>query len=385
MTATRIDGRNNGRRIVDNAQAESWVRKHLIELIEIKSTSTQEHRVGDHLERLANELDLPVRRQPVSGSGDNVLIGAADPTLLLTAHMDTVVPTWEWSGVATVVDDRVYGLGAQDDKGCIVACLLAFVIARDEGMDLSTLPVLIGLTVDEEEDGTGSMAMANSVRPPFVIAVEGTDFKVCTEEGGTVEAWIELSGTTCHGAMPENGENAIHKAIELVNTLRALPIMNTPHPLIGPNVLSVLGIAGGSDLFVIPDTARVHVDVRVGGVGESALVLAALGETCARYDAKLELIESVEPFAVSPYAPLVQALRASASAVRGTPSGLMGMPAWTDAHSFAEVGCEAVVFGPGSLRVAHLEDEWISVREIVTCARVFVDMFRNLDQLVPGA
>lgn len=370
---------------MDNEQAEAWARKHLVELIEIYSTSTQEQQAGEYLERFASALDLPVRRQAVVGSGDNLLIGSADPKLLLTAHMDTVVPTWEWSGSATVVDDRVYGLGAQDDKGCIIACLLALVLARDEGLDLSALPVLVGLTVDEEEDGTGSMAMADTVRPPFVVAVEGTDFQICTEEGGTVEAWIELSGKTCHGAMPENGDNAIHKAIELVNDLRAQTIMNVPHPLIGPNVLSVLGISGGTDLFVIPDLARVHVDVRVGGAGESAQVLAALQETCARYDAKLELIESVEPFVVSADAPLVRALVTSVAAVRGTPPGLMGMPAWTDAHSFAEVGCEAVVFGPGSLRVAHLEGEWISVTEIVTCARVFVEMFRNLERLRHGS
>jgi len=42
-------------------------------------------------------------------------------------------------------------------------------MAREAGVPLETLPVGIGLCVDEEIGGTGSIAMARTLRPPFVV------------------------------------------------------------------------------------------------------------------------------------------------------------------------------------------------------------------------
>ena len=50
------------------------------------------------------------------------------------------------------------------------------------------------------------------------------------------------------------------------------------------------------------------------------------------------------------------------------------MASWTDAHSFAEAGSTAVVFGPGTLRYAHRPDEHVDVKEIVTAARILADV-----------
>ena len=58
----------------------------------------------------------------MDGSADNLLVGWSErPELLLTAHVDTIRPTWDWDGAVEVRGDLVYGLGAQDDKGCVVA------------------------------------------------------------------------------------------------------------------------------------------------------------------------------------------------------------------------------------------------------------------------
>jgi acetylornithine deacetylase len=70
--------------------------------------------------------------------------------------------------------------------------------------------------------------------------------------------------------------------------------------------------------------------------------------------------------------------------VTGSAPVLSGMSSWTDAHSFAEAGATAVVFGPGNLQQAHRVDERISVSEIVTSARVLADVLRRLDELTTG-
>ena len=160
-------------------EAFQWARDLLVELIEIPSPSGHENAVADHLERVARELGFPVRRQEVPGYGPNLLIGAEDPSLMLTAHMDTVSAAWESDGRAVVEGDLVHGLGALDDKGSVVACLLALTLARDSGAEFAAFPVAVGLTVDEEEDGTGSIALAELTRPRHVIALEGTELDMC--------------------------------------------------------------------------------------------------------------------------------------------------------------------------------------------------------------
>jgi acetylornithine deacetylase len=368
---------------MDDETATVWAREQLVALIGIESHSSHEHEVAAYLEGVARDLGLTVRRQEVDGAGPNVLIGAEEPLLLVTAHMDTVVPTWEWPGHAVVEGDVVRGLGAQDDKGPVVAALLAMLMVRDAGVDLANLPVLVGFTVDEEQGGTGSMAMADAVRVPHVIALEGTDFEICIEEAGTVEGWIEVTGRTAHGSQPEHGENAIHKAVDLVTELRGVPLLSQPHPIAGPNVVSVLEISGGSDLFVIPDEARVHIEVRVGGLGEADQVHAELLAVCERWGASFDLIESVDPIVAASDAPLVRSLDTAIKTVQGGAPVHSGMTSWTDAHSFAEAGSTAVVFGPGNLQRAHRIEEYIHVSEVVACARILADVLLRVEELPP--
>jgi acetylornithine deacetylase/succinyl-diaminopimelate desuccinylase-like protein len=116
-------------------------------------------------------------------------------------------------------------------------------------------------------------------------------------------------------------------------------------------------------------------------VGEGEEVRASLAEAAERHGAAIDLVEAVEPFVVPADAPLVTMLSEAARVALGRPPSLAGMPAWTDAHSFAEEGSQAVVFGPGSLAQAHCEDEWISVSAVVACARVFVEAFKRISEL----
>jgi len=63
-----------------------------------------------------------------------------------------------------------------------------------------------------------------------------------------------------------------------------------------------------------------------------------------------------------------------------------GMVAWTDAHNFVDHGgSQAVVFGPGDLRNAHRPDEFVSLTDVVTCARVLADLIADAPALVGGA
>lgn len=362
---------------MDIEEATDWAREQLVALIEIPSLSGDEHAIAAHLERAAGSLDLPVWRQEVPGFGPNLLIGAKDATLMLTAHMDTVRATWDWDGRAVIEGDTVHGLGALDDKGSIVTCLLAFQLVRSAGFDLAELSVAIGLTVDEEEDGHGSIALASFSAPPYVIALEGTELEICTSEAGVLQCLIDVPGRSHHGSRPELGDNAVHHAIALVNELLELPVLSREHPDLLDNVAFVQEFKGGSDLYVVPDSARLQIVVRVGAMGEAAEAQRELETLCRRRGASFTLIEAVDPILASAQSPLVSALGSAVRRVCGREPTFATMASWTDAHSFAEAGSTAVVFGPGTLRYAHRPDEHIDVREIVTAAQILADVIRH--------
>ncbi len=62
------------------------------------------------------------------------------------------------------------------------------------------------------------------------------------------------------------------------------------------------------------------------------------------------------------------------------------MVAWTDAHNFVDLGgSQAVVFGPGHLRNAHREDEWVDIDDTVRCARALAALIEAAHGWLPEA
>jgi acetylornithine deacetylase/succinyl-diaminopimelate desuccinylase-like protein len=362
---------------VEHADALTWARDELIRQVQITSYPTEEHAFVTYLADRAEGLGIPVARQPVAGAADNLLLGW-DPTprLLLTAHVDTIRPEWPWDGRAHVDGDRVFGLGAQDDKGCVVAALLAFEMAREEGVDLTTAPVGIGLCVDEEVGGTGSIAMAEWLRPALVVGLEGTELQLGLAEAGFVEFRANFAGRAVHGALREEGDNALERAVAFSTALQDAPFARHVHPTCGRNIPMVWELHGGQRLNVVPDRAEVHVDIRVTPAGPSAeQVLADVRAIAAHCGARIDVIEISEPFETAPDAPLAAALGDAAASVRGGAPEPIGMLAWTDAHNFHDLaGSEVVVFGPGHLRDAHRPDESVALHDVVECARVLATL-----------
>jgi acetylornithine deacetylase/succinyl-diaminopimelate desuccinylase-like protein len=370
---------------IDEVALRDHVVRELVDLIEITSFSDQEHEAVAHLGRRCEELGLPVWRRPVEGAADNLLVGWSErPRLLLTAHVDTIRPTWDWGGRADVRGDEVFGLGAQDDKACVVAAIWSMRLALDAGVPVDALPVGVGLCVDEERGGKGSLAMAADVRPPLVVGLEGTELGLGVAEGGFVEAWLHVRGRAVHGALRELGDNAIDKAIDLLGRMYAHPAVAYRHPLLGPNLPMAWEIHGGGPLNVVPDRCSVHVDWRVVPGGPSAAELFDwLRSAAEAVDGEVVAVEVGEPFVTPVDAPLAVALGDAVERVTGNRPVATGMVAWTDAHNFVDIaGSQAVVFGPGHLRDAHRADEHVSIPDVVTCTRALARLIAATPSLI---
>ena len=361
---------------MNDADARAWVARELLDLVAIASPSEKEHDAVDHLEARCGTWGLPVARLPVDGAADDLLIGWSDrPALLLTAHIDTVTPTWPWE--ADLDGDVVRGLGAGDCKGAVIAFALGLVLAIERGVDLRSMPLAFGVCTDEELLGRGSIAMANELQPRSVIAGEPSRLEIGMAEAGFVDAICEVRGQAAHGSFPERGDNAIEKAARLLLAVHDEPFTQVEHRLLGRNVPGALWIEGGGALHVVPDRARVRIEIRVVPGGPTADgIESRLRSLAAEHDADVDLVEeSVEPFETDPTAPVAVALATACERVRGTRPDPIGVPAWTDAHNFVDLArSQAVVWGPGDFALAHDPAEAVDLGEVAAAARVIEEL-----------
>ncbi|UCF96829.1 MAG: M20/M25/M40 family metallo-hydrolase [Spirochaetaceae bacterium] len=361
----------------------------MTKLIEIPSVSGKEQQILTYLEKRARELDLPVRRSAVSSSQWNLLIGnCSAPCLIFVAHVDTVEPAWERATAARVRGNSVWGLGAVDDKGGIVACLLALMLARKTGVHLEELPVAVGLTIDEEVNGTGSLALAKAFQPAYAIVLEGTDLGIAVAEAGHVDLRVVIRGKSVHTGRFEEGDSALLKAARFAGDLASHSFDSPIDPLIGRSAANVIAFHSGSaELNAIPDRAELYVVARLGRGISVQQVFSDICNIGERYGAEVDLVETgipgqmecSEPLGISMDSRLVSALQKAIQGTTGRPAKILASPSWTDMHNLIEYGgSEAVVFGPGRLQDAHGKREHIDVRDILGCAEVFVGLLQQI-------
>lgn len=360
----------------DPGAALDRARDLLAELVDIPSPSGREGAIVDRIEELCRQWSVPATRVRSETGRDSLVAGARrEPGLAFAAHVDTIDPPWP--AKAVIDGDIVRGLGSADDKGGVVACLLAARTLVDAGHDFDDLGVAFAFPVDEERGGSGSRTVALDLKPQRAIALEATGLRPGIMETGDIDAWVHVSGRSAHGALTDIGENAIHAAVALISDLGSLGLDLHTHPLIGSSQAEVGAIRGGTDFNTVPDTCSFQLQTRIVPGQDGAATLAALEKLAAKHGGVVELVEMTEPFETPADSPLVMSLIELTAARTGETPEPIGVPSWTDAHNFVDfANAESVVYGPGDFTTAHTPEEHVDANRIVECADIFVELAR---------
>ena len=327
-------------------------------LCEIESTTYFEGAVGDFLADFlagrgwaVEKTAVPQPQESATGGARwNVYAGTAGeaPDLVFSTHMDTVPPYIPYSEEA----EYMYGRGVSDAKGIIAAQVAAAEMLRSAGFRIGVLFVS-----GEERDSAGAkIANMSPKGSRFLINGEPTDNRLALASKGALRAVFKASGKMAHSAYPELGESAVHKLVEVLGRLLALPMPSLED--VGPSTLNIGQIHGGHAPNVIADKAEAQVLVRL--VGDSAPMRAALMEACeglAEVDFTLEI-------------PFVR-LRA----VEGLPTMIAKFT--TDIPQLSNWG-EPLLLGPGSIHVAHTPFEKLAKKELFEAVELYVKVAKKL-------
>ena len=346
----------------------------LRDLVRFPSLSHEEGPIADHVEALGRAQGLRVWRHEHNvvwelGDPDGANAAGDGPAdvLLFNSHLDVVPPSAEMphgAFDAYEADGVLWGRGTVDAKASGAAMLAALLRLHREGFVPRGGRVLVALTACEEMGGgyNGMQALRPHL-PPLAGAVVGepTELHPCLAQKGLLILHVDAKGRTAHAARAHLGENAIWHLADDLAALRALRF-EREDPYLGAPTLTPTVVTAGSARNVVPDRARVTLDIRLTPAYTPAEVVALVqaaveGEVVVHSDRYV-------PVSTSPDARIVRAVRAA------HPEGVpFGSPTASDWTFLADV--PTVKMGPGPSPRSHTPDERIELAEVERAAAVY--------------
>ena len=366
----------------------------LIELIKIDSLSRKEYDVAMRLKREMEDLGAQVSiddaGERVGGNVGNLIAhftGTARGAMpiLLSAHMDTVVPG---EGIVPILEGDILRtdgrtvLGGDDKSGVAIICEVLRVV-KENRFPYSDVDVVF--TICEEAGLIGAKCLDVSqlrARTGLVLDSDSVGF-LFTKAPAANRMEFQVHGLEAHaGVCPEKGVNAIKVAADGIAQMSLGRIDHETTANIGV-------IEGGMAVNIVPNSvilrgeARSHSEEKLDRQTEH--MLRCLQNSAARHtleaggarftasvEAKIE--RDYDRMDVSEGAPIVQLVRAAAKNLRVEVKTL-ATGGGCDANVLNQKGLEVANLSTG-MREIHTVKEWLDLKDLNLSAQMVLEVVR---------
>ena len=367
----------------------------LEKMVSIPSVSREETAVADMLQTYMGSTGLEVHR-----TGNNLWLidpryDSSRPTLLLNAHIDTVKPVSTWkhnpfcaSREEVILPDgsreeRIYGLGSNDDGASFVSLLHVFFLLIGEEASRNYNLVFVA-SAQEEVGGRDGIERVLPLLPRIDVGLVGepTGMQPAIAEKGLVVIDGIAHGKSGHAARNE-GVNALYLALDAIQRLRTFRFERESATL-GPVKVTVTGVQAGTAHNVIPDTCTFVVDCRTTDAYSNDEVVellrrevghiqwpAASGQQPTTNSPVVELnprSTRLQPSSIPADHPLLRRIVALGRQPFGSPTlsdqALMRFP--------------TLKMGPGQSSRSHTADEYIRPCEIREAIGFYYEVLKGL-------
>ena len=318
------------------------------QILSFDSTSGRERELG---EWLAAHLEAPSVEVFEVGDGSlNVLLRWGDePRVVFCSHMDTVPPYIP----PTFLEDRVCGRGACDAKGQFYAMYRACQRLAAAGRSGFALLILSG----EETGSWGAKAFARTdFRAPLLVVGEPTDNKMVSASKGTKRFDLHFTGRPFHSGYPEYGQSAVELFIDLMEALRRADFPEDP--VLGATTWNVGKLLSDNPQNILSPSLDCKVYFRTTFASDEAVV----NWMRARRSGTLQVVE------IGGDAP------ARYLTLPGFPTGPVAFG--SDAPHLTNFE-RKIICGPGSIAVAHRDDEYLSFKDLEQAITQYVNIYES--------
>ncbi len=372
------------------------VQETLAQLVSIDSVSARSNaEIVNYLTNRSEGMGLKARRLPYRDENGiekvNLIVLAGteftsvtEVELALVGHTDTVPYDSNWTEALSLTESegKLYGRGACDTKAFIAAVLTA--IADVNLRDLRR-PVALIFTADEEIGLVGAKRLADcqALRPRYSIVGEPTSLQPMRAGKGYCLAEIFVRGHEAHSAYPACGASAIFRTARLISRIEKIAehLKTEQHPAFDPGytTLNVGLVRGGTAKNVIAGECRFTLEWRPIPGQESHRVLTLLHSAIAEetehdkdFECEVDAARADGGFETPSDSPLVRMLEEATGQSAGT------VAFGTEAAQMIKLGAEAVVLGPGDIRVAHRTGEFVPIDELQRAVEILTKAIKDL-------
>jgi acetylornithine deacetylase len=190
-----------------------------------------------------------------------------------------------------------------------------------------------------------------------VINGEPTENKLAVGCKGALRLELIANGRMAHSAYPELGESAINKLLDVLNDVRRIPL--PVDQILGRSTLNIGTISGGRAPNVVSDHARAEVFIRLVDDGDATLD-AVQRAASGRVDVKEVLtIPAIHLGSLPDFETTVVSFT-------------------TDIPAFGGAWGQPFLIGPGSILVAHTDEERIPKSQLLEAVEIYKRMVRQL-------
>ncbi|MGF1472978.1 MAG: ArgE/DapE family deacylase [Rubrobacteraceae bacterium] len=380
--------------------------------------------MGSTLETLGYEVEVirvpEARLQELAPHGD----GLPRPNLVarlrgvegglrvhLNGHYDVVPVGDGWSHEpfgGDLENGRVYGRGATDMKGGLVAQIFAVEALRQAGVPW-TGSITQSAVPDEETVGVTNAGTYFLVEQE-IIHPDNTDAVIITEpfgsdgvgigHKGAIWGEITIYGKQAHGSSPLLGVNAVERAAEFLavvdSELRPRLLEKTSEFAVTPresthSTLSFDTIHGGVATNVVPDKCTLTFNRRLlpsedldAERQELLSLLEKVSDGQARFQYQYKETYATLPTIVSDGEPLVQTAQQVVASLGLSPRLLISAGSDDQRFIVHNAGItNSIIYGPGCTGDSHTSDESIEVEELITTVKGLALILADL--LVPDS
>jgi len=376
--------------------------------------------LAERLQGLADEVQLlpvsqeitqdpdyssPIRGLQYSGRPNLRVVkrGSGPGALLFNTHLDVVPPsaTHDRPFEPRVEDGVVWGRGACDAKGQ-VACAYGLLAALHDASIVPPVDLIFHFVIEEEVGGNGTVAMVRrGEKADACVVLEPSEFVILPQIRGAVWFDATVYGQAGHSGKPGGTVSALLKAVSAMDALAAyhdrciaesrghyplFDVFENPAPLtIGqmvagdwpaqaPQKATFRGVLG-----ILPDRTKEQV------MAEMQAAVRESGDPWLAENFEMEFTYRHDASVIDPAHPLVGALQRACEAC-GVAPRVSAMTASCDAWMYTnQLSIPTLVFGPGSLGVAHGDREHIAVCDVLKGAEILGALVQEFGALGAGS
>lgn len=342
------------------------------------------------------ELETRIIEKPGSGK-PNVLARLpgteGKPTLIYNGHLDTVPGGEGWEPFkGEIRNGKIYGRGAMDCKGMVVAYTMAAKAMRDAGIKLKGNLDMLSIVDDEiGGDDTWHYIVEEKLINGDAIIAEGGGQSVVVNCSSTVLVLeVEVKGRATHAQTEftrKRGINAnlkMNKVIDAIDRYNKVLESKTSNiPNLERCYMNIALVKGGIEGIwnIFPERCTMQMELRLVPeydpdeiIDEIKGVVESLKAQDADLSAGVRELWRVTGFKIPDNFPVIKILQGYIKEITGNDVPTGGLGGFVPLGHFKEImGISGVTWNPGVFNECNLHqaDENLDINQLIDATKVF--------------